>query len=101
MSNIRSLSDLKKQEKGGRGGGPPMPPGGGGGGFPFPGMFGGGGNVESSGNIKILHKEGSLQHEIKSAGGKLVVVDFTASWYLLECFSDISLSLSGVVHARP
>ena len=95
MSNIRSFSDLRKKEEaeesrqqrsGGSGGFPGGGgggfPGGGGGGFPgFPDMFGQQGNKsEEKGKIKFLRRDGELRKELSSAGDKLVVVDFTASW---------------------
>lgn len=69
MANIRSLSDLNKEQKGR---GPPggNPPGG------FPGgMFGGNAEPEEhSGNIKFLHRDGDLQKELRNAGSKLVLI---------------------------
>lgn len=83
MSNIRSLSDIKKDSKppGGRGG-PPQggPPGGG---FPgFPGFPGHGAQQPNEKRVKFLRADGQLKEELAKAGGKLVVVDFTASWYV-------------------
>lgn len=98
MSNIRSLSDVKKEGSGrGRGGGP-MPGGGGQmGGGPMPGgggqpampgglgglggllgsFFGGGapqagGAGEDHKKVIFLHQDGALAGELRKAGGKLV-----------------------------
>lgn len=88
MANIRGLGDLK-QGPGGSGppGGAPGGGGGGGppGGFNLGGLFGGlggggGGPPEEHGNVKVLQQDGLMEKELANAGGKLVVVDFTASW---------------------
>jgi len=90
MSNIHSLSSLKKDPPGGPGGndGPPSHGGGGGGGPP-----GGGGGFDDlfkafqqtqknfgEKNVLQLHKESDLANQLASANGKLVVVDFSATW---------------------
>lgn len=79
MSNIKSLSDLKKGSgsggggMGGGGGMPPgLPPG-----FDLSSIFGG---MGTSKNIKQIHQNGQLQAELKNSGSKLSVVYFTASW---------------------
>lgn len=118
MSNIKSLSDLKKGGGGGPGGppmggggGPPMGGGGGGGGFPFNlggifGGFGGGGAPQADhGNVKILQQDGQLEQELANAGGKLVVVDFTASWCgpcqrIAPIFAEMSTKYTSVVFLK-
>jgi len=105
MANIHSLSDMKKQG-GGRGGGGPPPPNGPGG---FAGLFGGMGGPPTpplnEKNIKLLKTENALQQELKNAGSKLTVVDFTASWcgpckQIAPVVADLSAKHTDVVFLK-
>lgn len=108
MANIRTLNDMKKDPPRG-GGGPPggRPPGGPPGGFPgFPGnLFGGPPPVQNEKNVIFIHRDGELEKEMQKAGGKLVILYFTASWCgpckrISPIYADLSEQYSGVVFLK-
>ena len=41
----------------------------------------------TNGNVIVIENDGHFQSEMTKAGAKLVVVDFTASWYVINCLS--------------
>ena len=50
--------------------------------------------AESQGRVRIITSDGEFEHELREAGETLVVVDFTADWWVI----DSCMTASACVH---